>query len=135
MAYSVLMTTLKYLDLFDDIPYKYVKNIIDDDYEDFDVDIEHLECDQIAWCETKFTFKLSVDVSGGSMPLMVEKTFEKVLHYNCSSGFALTIMEIQNENEYEDDDDNEEDNDNEEPSEESSEEPSEDNDNILTREQ
>ena len=111
MAYCIPINTMKYLDLFDDIPHKYIKNIIDKDDEYIDVDITDLECDRIAWCNTQFTFKLDINVSGGSLPLMVEKTFKRVLHYNNSSGIALTIMNIQDE-EDDDEEDDEEDEDN-----------------------
>lgn len=101
-SYTIDLKTTKFLDLFDDIPYKYVKNIIDDDDKPFDIEMEHLECNKIAWSNTKFTFKLSgTFVRGDSLPIIVEKTFEKVLYYNRSSPIGLVILVIEKREELE----------------------------------
>ena len=110
MTYTncINMHHIEYLDLFDDLPYKYVKSIInccktdEDKWEyDFEVDIKDLDCDRVAWCKTKFTFTLEIDVSGGSLPLMVDKKFVVIKEYNSSSPMALYICENLDEEEEE----------------------------------
>jgi len=94
------MYHIEYLGLFDDLPYKYVKSIInccktdEDKMEyDFEVDIEDLDCDRDTWCKTKFTFTLKINVSRGSLPLMVDKKFVVIKVYNSSSPMAMYICE------------------------------------------
>ena len=137
-----------YLELFDDLPYKYVKNLVKMDNEtDFEVEIEDIVCDRVGWCETKFTFTISIND--------IDRTFEKVLYYNNSSPIALAIIELEynepsdessdesseeseedNEESEDSEEDNEESEDSEEISEEISEELGEDiEDNILSRPQ
>ena len=91
-----MVSQMKELDLFDDIPYKYIKKIIDHDYDDFEVTIEDLELDIPipAWCKTSFTFKLNINVSGGCMPIMVDKKFVVVKEYNSSSAYALMMIDL-----------------------------------------
>ena len=116
-SYTINLEMMKYLDLLDDLPYKDIKHFIHNEYfEDYYIDIEHLECDRIAYCETKITFTITIND--------IDKTFEKILYYNNSSGIALAIMEIQNEDDNEEEQDNEEE-DNEEEIE----------DNMLSRAQ
>ena len=113
--------TIDYLDLFDDIPFKYVKSIVtffnknEDEWFDFDfeVEIEDVECDRVAWCATKFTFDLKINVSEGAMPLWVTKTFVVVKEYNGSSAMAMYIGEHLFNEEEETDEDEDEDEDEE----------------------
>ena len=76
MGYTncLMISQMKELDLFDDIPYKYIKKIIKRDDDDYEVEIEDLEYDEPD-CMTRFTFELEIDVSGGYMPIMVDKKF------------------------------------------------------------
>ena len=90
---------MKNLDLFDNISYKYIKDIINNDDDDIEVEIEDLDCDKVAWCKTRFTFKLNIDVSGGSMPIMVDKEFVVEKEYNNSSAYALMMIELNEEEE------------------------------------
>ena len=138
-SYTINLITMKYLDLFDEIPYKDIKEFIhnDDFDDDYFVEIEHLDCERIAWCDTKITFTITIND--------IEKTFEKVLHYNNSSPFALAIMELEQEQDEEEDESSEESSEGEEEDEsiegeeedESSEEEEEssEGDNILSRQQ
>ena len=129
---------MKYFNLFDNIPYKYLKDIIhyDDDY-DFEVEIEDMPCDRVAWCKTKFTFDLRIDISQGSLPIYVNKTYTVEIEYNNSSSIALTLMELvlleqERNEESEEDTDEDTDEDEEEDEEESEQEESED---VLSRQQ
>ena len=106
--------TIDYLDLFDDIPFKYVKSIVNQNKNkedwiefDFQVEIEDVEGDRVAWCATKFTFDLEINVSNGSLPLWVTKTFVVIKEYNGSSPMAMYIGENLYE-EYDDDDEEDE---------------------------
>ena len=106
--------TIDYLDLFDDIPFKHVKSIVnqnknEDDWVDFDfeVEIEDVECDRVAWCATKFTFELEIKTTYGSIH---NKTFVVVKEYNGSSPMAMYIGEnlyYEDEEEEEEDDEDE----------------------------
>jgi hypothetical protein len=101
---SLKLSTIEYLDLLDDIPYKYIKKMInEDDDDDYDVEITDLKCDRIAYCKTQFKLTLNVDISQGYSPIYVDKTFTFVKEYNNSSGIALTILDL-----YEEDSDSDE---------------------------
>ena len=100
---------MKELDLFDDIEYKYIKNIIKHDHDDIRVEIEDLDCDGLGWCKTRFTFELNINVSGGSMPIMVDKEFVVEQEYNGSSIFALTLRNLDDGEEEEEEEEDEED--------------------------
>ena len=102
-ANSLKLSTIEYLDLLDDIPYKYIKKLInEDDEDDYDVEITDLKCDRIAYCRTQFKISLNVDISQGSSPIYVDKTFIIIKEYNNSSGIALTMLDL-----YEEDSDDE----------------------------
>ena len=95
-ANSLKLSTIEYLDLLDDIPYKYIKKMIhdDDDEIDYDVEITDLDCERIAYCRTQFKLTLNVDISQGALPIYVDKTFTIVKEYNNSSGIALTMLDL-----------------------------------------
>ena len=92
---SLKLSTIEYLDLLDDIPYKYIKKMIhEDDEDDYDVEIMDLESERVAYCRTQFKISLNVDISQGSLPLYVDKTFIIIKEYNNSSGIALTMLDL-----------------------------------------
>jgi len=100
---SLKLSTIEYLDLLDDIPYKYIKKMIhEDDEDDYDVEIMDLESERVAYCRTQFKISLNVDISQGSLPIYVNKTFIIIKEYNNSSGIALTMLDL-----YEEDSDDE----------------------------
>jgi hypothetical protein len=87
------LSTIQYLDLLDDIPYKYIKNMInEDDEDDYEVEITDLECDRIAYCKTQF-----------KLTLRVNKTFTIVKEYSNSSGISLTMLDLYEEDSDSDD--------------------------------
>jgi len=90
------LSTIKYLDLLDDVPYKIIKIMIDegDDEDTYDVEITDLECDRVGYCKTQFKLTLPVNISQGTLPLYVNKTFTSVKEYNNSSGIALTMLDL-----------------------------------------
>ena len=92
---SLKLSTIEYLDLLDDIPYKYIKKMIhEDDEDDYDVEIMDLESERVAYCRTQFKISLNVDISQGSLPIYVNKTFIIIKEYNNSSGIALTMLDL-----------------------------------------
>ena len=98
------LSTIEYLDLLDDIPYKYIKNMInEDDEDDYEVEITDLDCCRIAYCRTQFKLTLRINVSQGSLPIYVDKTFTIVKEYNNSSGIALTMLDLYEEDNDSDD--------------------------------
>jgi len=100
---SLQLSTIEYLDLLDDIPYKYIKKMIHEDDDDYyDVEIMDLESERVAYCRTQFKISLKIDISQGSSPIYVDKTFTIVKEYNNSSGIALTMLDL-----YEEDSDDE----------------------------
>ena len=85
---------MEWLDLFDEIPYKVVKKLVKlHDETDFEVEIEDIPIDGCCMCSTSFTFKLEIDISKGSLPLMVEKEYCVIKEYNGSSPMAMYIGE------------------------------------------
>jgi len=98
-TYCLRLSTIKYLDLLDDVPYKYIKTMIDEYDEDidedtYDVEITHLESDRVCYCKTQFKLTLQVNISEGTLPLYVDKTFTSVIEYNNSSGIAMTLSDL-----------------------------------------
>ena len=99
---SLQLSTIEYLDLLDDIPYKYIKKMIHEDDDDYyDVEIMDLESERVAYCRTQFKISLNVDISQGSSPIYVDKTFTVLKEYNNSSGIALTMLDLYEEDEEE----------------------------------
>ena len=99
---SLQLSTIEYLDLLDDIPYKCIKKMIHEDDDDYyDVEITDLECDRVAYCKTQFKLTLRVDISQGTLAIYVNKTFTIVKEYNNSSGLALTMLDLYEEDEEE----------------------------------
>jgi len=91
-SYIINLKMMKYLDLLDEIPYKYIKEFIHkNDEVEYVIEMEHLNCESNGYCETNFTFTITING--------IERTFKKVLYYNNSSPTALAIMEIENEGE------------------------------------
>ena len=90
------LSTIKYLDLLNDVPYNIIKIMIDegDDEETYNVEITDLECDRVGYCKTQFKLTLPVNISQGTLPLYVNKTFTSVKEYNNSSGIALTMLDL-----------------------------------------
>jgi hypothetical protein len=95
-TYCLPLSTIKYLDLLDDVPYKIVKIMIDegDDEDTYDVEITDLESDRVGYCKTRFKLTLPVNISEGTLPLYVDKTFTSVIEYNNSSGIAMTLSDL-----------------------------------------
>ena len=86
----------RYFDLFDNIQYKYVKEIIhQDEMEDLEVEIKDLPCDRECYGKVSFKFKLRCDICTGSLPIWKTSTFTVELEYNTSSGYALELLELQ----------------------------------------
>jgi len=99
---SLQLSTIEYLDLLDDIPYKYIKKMIHEDDDDYyDVEIMDLESERVAYCRTQFKISLKIDISQGSSPIYVDKTFTVLKEYNNSSGIALTMLDLYEEDEEE----------------------------------
>ena len=123
---------MEWLDLFDTIPYKDIKKIvIMDDDTDFEVEIKDLPNDCGYMCSTSFTFKIEIDISQGSLPLMVVKEYCVIKEYNSSSEMGLFILTLVEEEEEEEDPHDWQE---EETSEEEEEEKEEEQD-VLTRSQ
>ena len=103
------LSQMKYFDLFDDIEYKYIKNIINLDEEtDFEVEIEDIydeDTNDYRTCKTQFTFTLEINISGGSLPSMCKKKFVVVNTYDESSQMAMVLIDLKNDEESEEEDD------------------------------
>jgi hypothetical protein len=99
-AFTISLDDAKYLDLFDDIPYKYLKdcyanNDADKNDEELDIEIIDLPCDRIAYAKIKIIFEIRFvyDIRFGETNYKTLK-YEKMIEYNTSSGVALKLMEI-----------------------------------------
>ena len=85
---------MEYLDLFDNIPYKVVKKLVKlHDETDFKIEIKDLQHDDYNKRFTSFKFTLEIDISQGSLPLMVEKHYCVIKEYDGSSPMAMFIDE------------------------------------------
>ena len=109
MGYTNCLTIsqMKKLNLFDNISYKYIKDIINNDDDDIEVEIEYLDCDRVAWCKPRFTFEIS---QGKVYPWDTEDTYKKFVvekEYNSSSAYALMMLELQEEDDEEEEEDDE----------------------------
>ena len=90
----ITLEQMEWLDLFDEIPYKVVKKLVKlHDETDFEVEIKDLPIDGCCMCSTSFTFKLEINISQGSLPLMVDKEYCVIKEYNGSSPMAMFIGE------------------------------------------
>jgi len=109
MGYTnyLMISQMKELNLFDDISYKYIKNIINYDDNDIKVEIEDLDCDRVCWCKTRFTFEIS---QGKVYKWDTEDTYKKFVvekEYNCSSPYALMMCDLDEESEEEEEEEEE----------------------------
>ena len=93
---------MKNLNLFDDIPYKYIKDIIKNDEDDIEVEIEDIDCDRECYCKTRFEFSIPqlYDERFGEK-YYKDATFTIVKEYNSSSAFALMLCGLDEEEEEE----------------------------------
>ena len=106
---------IDYLGLFDDIPYKYVKSIVNENKNvedwlefEFEVEIEDVKCVHEYYCSIKISFKLEIGWDGlvtKSGDELVTKSFEVIKEYTGSSPMAKYI----GENLYYEDEDEDED--------------------------
>ncbi len=92
--HCITVEEMKELDLFDDIPYKYIKDIIDNDNEEIDIDIEDIECDKVGLFLIRFKFQIVLpkgihycDDCGGNKNLKVDLVKE----YNYNSHYSHLI--------------------------------------------
>jgi len=101
---------MKNLNLFDNISYKYIKDIINDDDDDIEVEIEDIDCDRDGWCKTRFTFiipQLYDERFGEKYYKDAKFVVEK--EYNGSSPYALMMIDLDDREEEEEEEEEEED--------------------------
>jgi hypothetical protein len=101
--YAMTIADMKWFNLFDKVPYKYVK--LFDDEDEMDVEITDLPYDRIAWCKTNFKFNISYDVAYRLQPCI--KTYNVERKYNTSSPMALRLSHIIEGSESESEDESE----------------------------
>lgn len=110
---NISLNDALYFDLFDEIPYCQIKQFfekdIDRDDYDFEVYIENLPCDRLAYGKVLFEFTLMVDINvNGLLPIMRHKKFTKEIEYNTSSAYALRLLDLQEEEDEEEEEEEEE---------------------------
>ena len=108
MTYSnhISVTQALYFDLFDDIPHKWLKEVLnpknDNNEYYFEIEIEDLEHDKEAYGKVKFTFYLTMEYDECfGKKYYYSKKYEKIIEYKISSGIALALMELNEEEEEE----------------------------------
>lgn len=105
----LMLSQMKWLDLFDDMPYGEIKHHIHgDDENDYEVDIQDIEDDECNYrtCKTQFTF----DLEHGEGFYRHTKTHKIIKEYNSSSPMAMFICDLCfEESDEEESDDEEED--------------------------
>ena len=82
------ISDMVWLNLFDDIPYKYIKDLLQVE-DEMEVDIQDIHGHTPNKCTTQFTFVLKINVSGGSLPIWNDRTFTVVKEYDSSSAYAM----------------------------------------------
>ena len=113
-----------YFDLFDDIPYMWLKLIlgssVDREEYDFEVNIEDKPVKVVKGffitspdCRTTFTFDLRMSKTKASYNAnsytteYITKTFTKTIEYGSSSAFAMALCDMKTEDEADDEDEEE----------------------------
>lgn len=94
----LMISQMKELDLFDNILYKYIKDIINHDDDDIEVEIEDVDCDRPAYCRTRFKFEIDLGRGNGILKVDLEK------EYNSSSPYALMMCELDKTDDEEEED-------------------------------
>ena len=98
------ITDALYLDLFDDINYKWLKEVLnpnmDKDEYDFEVEIEDLPFERKGYITTQFTFELRMlyDERFGEKYYHT-KSFTKILEYTPNSPLGISISNMYEEDE------------------------------------
>ena len=90
MAYtkSLMIETMKKLDLFDDLPYKYIKDVINNDDDYIDVSMEDVECERPGYCKTRFAFKIDMGVDNGILNVDFQREYSSCGYY------ALLLIDL-----------------------------------------
>ena len=105
----ISITQALYFDLFDDIPYKWLKEVLNpknnNNEYDFEIELEVLEHDREAYRKIKFTFELRMKYD--EEKYYYTKKFEKIIEYNTSSEIALELREFNKEEEEEEEEEEE----------------------------
>ena len=83
---------MKKLDLFDNISYKHIKDIINNDDDGIDVSILNLECDNPGYCKTRFAFKIDSRTDGGNGGIL---NVDFVMEYSACGYYALLLIDLQ----------------------------------------
>ena len=106
--HTIGLIDAKYLELFDDIPYKYLKDCyanddIDKNDEELDIEITELPCDRIAYCKTQIDFEIRFiyDIRFNETYYKTIK-YSKLIEYNSSSGIALKLLDIKGDDDLSD---------------------------------
>jgi len=89
----LMLSQMKWLDLFDDMPYGEIKQVIHgDDENDYQVDIQDIEDDECNYRtrKTQFTF----DLEHGEGFYRHTKTHKIIKEYDASSPMALFIDDL-----------------------------------------
>jgi hypothetical protein len=102
------ISQMKKLGLFDNIEYKYIKNIIENDEDEIDIEIEDIKSNNEWTCKTRFTFKISQGKVYVWDTEDTYKTFVVEQVYNGSSPYAYMMMDLYGWDENEEDEEEEE---------------------------
>ena len=97
---------MKNLELFDNIPYKYIKDVIYDDLENnryplaLEVEIKELDCDKIGYCKTQY--KINIPQMGEND----DEEFTIIKEYSNCGYYALLMIDLNKDEDEEDEDEN-----------------------------
>jgi len=115
MGYTncINITDALWFGLFDDVPYKWLKEVLDKkmDWDEYDFEVEitdvplERELGEVmegGLCATKFDFELRWnDEIWGSEKKWKTQTFTKIIEYNCSGEVALKLCKMDDDYEEE----------------------------------
>lgn len=92
--YRLSVSQMKYIGLFDTIPYNYSLN--DDDL--IDVVVHEKMSFRTNWYKTDFIFTINVNISNDNLPLFIDKEFIIELNYNNTSHISLFMIDLYYDN-------------------------------------
>ena len=103
----ISIETAKYLGLFDEVKYKYVKDFFDnnDDDDFIEVEVEAVDDDNDTWCKTIFKFEIPFDFGMCDKGILKVKTTKR---YSGSSPIAMKMCEVWDSIEEEEEEEEEE---------------------------
>lgn len=92
MKKCLTICQMTHLDLWDEIPYKWIEDYIDDEDRDMEVEITQVDTDVEYRTKYQFVFELQHHTRDGNH--ILKKTFTSTVQYACGSTYGMVMGEI-----------------------------------------